>query len=486
MAKAPDLSLSERFRASPSFSLAFTMDGRTFVAKETEPYIQFWLSERYRILLSMFSGRRGAAIGEAIDGYLRLTGEEDTEALRGRLHRAAIDMVSGGVLIGARDDVSRYSARIVDAYLAHRPFPPEVTAHVVRAASIGEGTRVLDLAGGPGDFAVQLAATSRDVSMMELSGGFVKAAARRAAALGRPLQTIHDSCNRLVYLDDEYDVVTVAQALHWLDDVLVCRGLCRVLRPDGSFFVIHGAIELDDAHPLAYVLGHDSVLGRKERQPFLSEVWPIARRLSLLFEALDAPDVQRIDLAQQWGAPGHCRAVAHRARGSHGLPAAAPLRHRLRARLSHAAPHRGDGPDTGRFLEGPRSPVPRRRAGADARHAPLGRAALPTWRGHRCSGKALHPTRRSRSATWVHPSSSHGQGAYGMRNHHQRVRARERRPQAARERLRVQRGEALVHDCQRCLLQQGRVRGRCGSARRGRAAIPSRRPSASGRTACGG
>lgn len=304
MAKAPEHSLSERFRASPSFSLAFTMDGRPFVAKETEPYIQFWLSERYRILLSMFSGRRGAAIGEAIDGYLRLTGEEDTGALRGRLHRAAIDMVSGGVLIGAREDVSRYSARIVDAYLAHRPFPPEVTAHVVREASIGQGTRVLDLAGGPGDFAVQLAATSQDVSMMELSGGFVKAAARRAAALGRPLQTIHDSCNRLVYLDDEYDVVTVAQALHWLDDVLVCRGLCRVLRPDGSFFVIHGAIELDDAHPLAYVLGHDSVLGRKERQPFLSEVWPIARRLSLLFEALDAPDVQRIDLAQQWGAPG--------------------------------------------------------------------------------------------------------------------------------------------------------------------------------------
>jgi SAM-dependent methyltransferase len=135
---------------------------------------------------------------------------------------------------------------------------------------------------------------------MELSKGFLLAASKRAKKLGVKFTTLHESCNRLVYRDDDYDVITVAQALHWLDDVLVCRGVCRLLQPNGSFFVIHSGIDLDESHPLAYVLGHDSILGKKQRQNFAAEVQPIFRRLTLLFDALDMPEVQRIDPAQRW------------------------------------------------------------------------------------------------------------------------------------------------------------------------------------------
>jgi hypothetical protein len=83
-----------------------------------------------------------------------------------------------------------------------------------------------------------------------------------------------------------------------MDDVLVCRGLCRVLRPGGSFFVIYGAFEVDDRHPLNYLLGDKSILGHNVRQPLHARVAPLARRLSLLFDALDAPNVQRVDPAQ--------------------------------------------------------------------------------------------------------------------------------------------------------------------------------------------
>lgn len=107
-----------------------------------------------------------------------------------------------------------------------------------------------------------------------------------------------------MFRDDSFDVVTVSQALHWLDDVQVCRGLVRLLPAAGHFFVIHCAIELDDAHPLAYVLGRNSVLGAKPgakpEQVFAAEVLPLQRRLTLLFEALDAPDVQRIDPGQNF------------------------------------------------------------------------------------------------------------------------------------------------------------------------------------------
>lgn len=292
-----------RLRASANFVLAFTLDGRPYVAKETEPYIQYWLSERYRVLHAMFSGRGGATIAEAVDGYLRCTGASRGDAERKRVARAIEDMRKAGVLVDPRDDTSRYDARIVDDYVTHRPFPRELAGLIIKSAPVEAHSRVLDLAGGPGDLALALAQASREVSLMELSRGFLAAAGKRARTLGVNLTPVHDSCNRLMFRDEHYDVITVSQALHWLDDVLVCRGILRVLRPGGSFFVIHSAIELDDRHPLAYVLGNDSILGRKARQSFAAEVEPIRRRLTLLFDALDAPDVERVDPAQRWDAP---------------------------------------------------------------------------------------------------------------------------------------------------------------------------------------
>lgn len=292
---------SERLRASPNFALALTMDGRPYVAKDSEPYIQYWLSERERVLLGLFGARRGVTEDAAIEGYLRMTGETGAAASRQRLARAIAGMREAGVLIGARDDVSRYDKDIVEAYLTHRPFPPEITARIVADAPVTTASRVLDLAGGPGDFAVQLAAKAGAVALMELSRGFLDAAQRRAVAAGQTLELLHESCNRLVFRDDSFDVITVAQALHWLDDVMVCRGVGRVLRPGGSFFVVHGAMTLPEAHPLAWLFGAHSILGAKTPVPFAEEVAALRRRLALLFEALDTPGVDRIDLARRGG-----------------------------------------------------------------------------------------------------------------------------------------------------------------------------------------
>ncbi len=289
----------ERLRASPSFALTFAFDGKPYIAKDVEPYIQYWLSERDRILLSLFSARRGATIDEAMDGYFRLTGTARNAAEGKRLLKAIADMRSAEVLISTRDETSRYGAKIVDAYVAHRPFPRELSDHIIRVAPVTVKSRVLDLAGGPGDLSLALAKVSGHVTLLELSKGFVSAAAKRARQLGVNLTTAHDSCNRLMFRDEEYDVVTISQALHWMDDVLVCRGLCRVLRPDGNFFVIYGAFQVDDRHPLSYLLGDKSILGHNVRQPLHARVLPLLKRLTILFDALDTPNVQRIDLAQQ-------------------------------------------------------------------------------------------------------------------------------------------------------------------------------------------
>lgn len=291
----------ERLRASPNFVLAFSQDGRPYVAQETEPYLQYWLSQRYRILLSLFSGPKGATGQQAVDAYFRLTEAQPQDAERSRLLKAVADMRQAGVLIGTKDDVSRYDARMAQDYLKHRPFPPQLARFIAQQGGIGRETRVLDLAGGPGSLALQLARVSQQVALMDLSRGFVQAARATAAERGLALDAIHESANRLMYHDAQYDAVTLSQAIHWLDDVLVCRGIARVLAADGSFFVIQSSMDLADAHPLAFVLGRDSILGRKDPQPFPQQVQALARRLSLLFEALDAPDVQRHDPTQHFG-----------------------------------------------------------------------------------------------------------------------------------------------------------------------------------------
>ncbi|WP_395700534.1 class I SAM-dependent methyltransferase [Aquabacterium sp.] len=292
------LDRSPRLRPSPAFVQQFTMDGRPFVAQDTEPYIQYWLSERYRLLLALFGTRQGLRAEDAVAAWHRLHGSTPGGPEDLRLRRAIDDLHGAGVLVGRDEDTSRYDRRIAADYVAHRPFPAEIARHLVQAAGIGPATRVLDLAGGPGDLALQLAAHSRAVTLLELSRGFTRFAAARARAQGLALRTEHESANRLPQRDEPWDVVTVSQALHWLDDVQVCRGVCRGLADDGSFFVVHSAIELPDGHPLGYLLGHDSVLGAKPRQPFADEVQPLLQRLALLLQALHVGPVQRVDLRE--------------------------------------------------------------------------------------------------------------------------------------------------------------------------------------------
>ncbi|MGE0451831.1 MAG: class I SAM-dependent methyltransferase [Vicinamibacterales bacterium] len=301
-------------RVSPNFVLAFASDGRSYVAKDSEPYEQFWLCERERLLHFVFATGAGASAAQALGAYYRLARVPESESETARVRSAIRQMRDVGVLVDVDADRSRYTAAIVDDYLAHRPFPGELAAHIIRSAPVTRGSRVLDLAGGPGDLALALAGAADDVSLIDLSLGFVQAAASRAAATGRRLTAIHESCNRLVYRDDEFDVITISQALHWLDDVMVCRGVCRVLRDNGSFFVVHASIDVADDHPLALVIGRHSIFGHKTPDSFEDESLALRRRLTGLFDALDAPGVHRIDRAS--------RGAAERARV---VPAAASL-----------------------------------------------------------------------------------------------------------------------------------------------------------------
>lgn len=277
------------------FALAFSIEGAPYVIRECEPYDQYWLSEAERVLHSLFSAKGGRTVEQSLAEYARLTERPLTPSRRKSLEKAIAGMVQANVLLGPDDDVSRYDRKMAKDYLLYRPFPEEIVSHIVRAAPIVRDTRVLDLAGGPGDLAVQMAKHSDRVTLMELSGGFVRAASAKARNESVHLETLQESCNRLAHNSEPLDVVTVSQALHWLDDVAICRGLCKLLRQNGSFFVVVGGFDVPDAHPLAYLFGRKSILGHAPERSFAESLDALKRRLALLFEALHAPDVDRID-----------------------------------------------------------------------------------------------------------------------------------------------------------------------------------------------
>ena len=276
-----------QFRSSPNFSLCLSMDGRAFLAEDCEPYSQYWLSETEQHLFMLFATVDGLTPTEAMDRYFRLLGHMPNQAEASALADVISEMTACGVLLARRDDTSRYTAQIVADYLTHRPIPSEISQHLVRRGAIDPATRVLDLAGGPGDLALQLAKTSNHVSLMELSRGFLNAADERAKETDHALELHHDSCNRLIHHEGSYDVITICQALHWMDDVRVCQGLCQVLEEDGHFFVIHASLTVADRHPLSFLLGDHSILGAKTKQSFADEAASLAKRLNLIFCAIE-------------------------------------------------------------------------------------------------------------------------------------------------------------------------------------------------------
>jgi len=287
--------LPYRLRASPNYALTYTADGACYVAGECEPYSQFWLNERERLAFALFGRRSGMPVAKAIDALVGLGQPANDTAERKRVARTIGAMHQAGVLIDPAAELSRYDQSMARDYLDHRPFPRAIAERIVALGRVNRTTPVLDLAAGPGNLALELARHSDRVTAMELSRGFVAAARAEASARGVKLGLVHENCNRLPQHDGRYDAITISQALHWLDDVAVAKGVSRCLDRDGSFFVVHGALSLPHIHPLSYVLGRKTPLGDKGDQTIAQEAGAVFSRVQLLFAALDTPDVARHD-----------------------------------------------------------------------------------------------------------------------------------------------------------------------------------------------
>lgn len=113
---------------------------------------------------------------------------------------------------------------------------------LVRAAGIGPGQRVLDLAAGSGTVAVPAAQAGANVVAADLTPELFVAGRAAAAAAGVEISWVEADAQALPFADGEFDAVVSSMGVMFAPDhERAAAELLRVCRPGGRIALISGA-----------------------------------------------------------------------------------------------------------------------------------------------------------------------------------------------------------------------------------------------------
>jgi SAM-dependent methyltransferase len=118
-----------------------------------------------------------------------------------------------------------------ESYERGRPGYPDAALDWIIPAG---ARRVLDLGAGTGKLTRQLVARGLEVVAVDPSEGMLEQL--RAAAPG--VEAVTGSAERIPLADGAVDLVTVAQAWHWVDPATAAPEVARVLRPGGRLGLV--------------------------------------------------------------------------------------------------------------------------------------------------------------------------------------------------------------------------------------------------------
>lgn len=124
------------------------------------------------------------------------------------------------------------------SYAAGRPaYPDELIDCLYTRYGVDRHSVIADVGSGTGKFAKQLLDRGSTVYGVEPNGDMRRTAAAELGAY----EKFHPICGteaRTTLADRSVDFVTAAQAFHWFDPQLFRRECQRILRKDGSVFLI--------------------------------------------------------------------------------------------------------------------------------------------------------------------------------------------------------------------------------------------------------
>ncbi len=119
---------------------------------------------------------------------------------------------------------------------AYRERPPYPAALVDRLAELARGGRVADLAAGTGDLALPLARRGLQVDAAEPARAMLDVLEERRGEAR--VVTVHAAAEATGLAPSTYGLVTLADAVHWVDPQRAGAELARLLEPEGVAAVV--------------------------------------------------------------------------------------------------------------------------------------------------------------------------------------------------------------------------------------------------------
>lgn len=127
--------------------------------------------------------------------------------------------------------------RVAEEYAARPPYPRALVDAVSALLENGRG-RVLDLGAGIGHLSLPLAQRGFDVVAVEPAERMLAALRTSAGERGLAVTALHATAEALPLPDGAFDLVLIADAIHFLDKELAALEVARVLGPRGALAIV--------------------------------------------------------------------------------------------------------------------------------------------------------------------------------------------------------------------------------------------------------
>jgi ubiquinone/menaquinone biosynthesis C-methylase UbiE len=135
------------------------------------------------------------------------------------------------------DDSAWIFNRMAEVYDARPPYPPALLEALVALAG-PLGARVLDVGAGIGHVALPLASHGLTVTAIEPARAMLDRLRKAALERGTALHAVHSSAESLPFEARCFDLVLIADALHFIDAELAATEIRRVLAPRGKLAIV--------------------------------------------------------------------------------------------------------------------------------------------------------------------------------------------------------------------------------------------------------
>lgn len=178
--------------------------------------------------------------------------------------------------------------RMADVYDARPPYPAGLL-DALAALAKPIGNRVLDVGAGIGHVALPLAHRGLIVTAVEPARAMLDRLRASASQQGIPLRTLHASAERLPFASPCFDLVLIADALHFIDAELAAGEVRRVLVPGGVLAIV----TCEYAQTAFMCSVREIVDGLADRRPRNTE--QAIRHLTSLAQTRLGPPMQFVD-----------------------------------------------------------------------------------------------------------------------------------------------------------------------------------------------